>query len=272
MPQLSAPTETQGKITVDSIRKTFIKRSGKTTERVEALRDVTFTVRKNEFMTVVGPSGCGKTTLLRIIDGLIAPDSGAVLVDGSPVYGPGPERGVVFQSFGLMPWKTVLDNVLFALELRKPEEKATHADTARHFIEMVGLKGFERHYPHELSGGMQQRVGLARALSINPDILLMDEPFSAIDAQTREILQEELLKIWEANKKTVVFITHSIDEAVYLSDRICILQPRPGTVKTIIENDLPHPRWTFPVRKEPRFGELREQVWSTVRSLMVPEV
>jgi len=254
------------KIIVKDVDKVFIKKSGKEIEKIEALRGINFTVRKDEFLTVVGPSGCGKTTLLRIIDGLIKPEKGEVLIDGRPIDGPGPDRGVVFQNFGLLPWKTVLANVMFALELRKPEEKQTHKDTALKFIEIVGLKGFENHYPHELSGGMQQRVGFARALSIDPDILLMDEPLAAVDAQTREILQEELLKIWQENRKTVVFITHSIDEAVYLSDRILVLDSRPGRVRVAIQNDLPHPRWTYPVRKEPKFGELREHVWSMIRS------
>ena len=253
------------KIVVNNIDKTFMKKSGREYERVEALKGINFTVKKDEFMTVVGPSGCGKTTLLRIIDGLIKPERGEVLIDGKAITGPGENRGVVFQSFGLMPWKTVIDNVKFALLLRKPDLSEQHDEIARKYIDIVGLGGFEKHYPHELSGGMQQRVGFARALSIDPDILLMDEPLAAVDAQTREILQEELLRVWENNKKTVLFITHSIDEAVLMADRILVLDARPGKVRTIIENDMPHPRWKYSARKEPKFAELREEVWCMIK-------
>ncbi|HIC83653.1 MAG TPA: ABC transporter ATP-binding protein [Candidatus Marinimicrobia bacterium] len=254
------------KIEINEISKNFYKKSGNKFQCVEALKGINFSVRKDEFMTVVGPSGCGKTTLLRIIDGLIKPDTGTVLIDGNPITGPGEDRSVVFQNFGLMPWKNVLDNVKFALLLRKPELKEQHNEIARKYINIVGLAGFENHYPHELSGGMQQRVGFARALSIDPDILLMDEPLASVDAQTREILQEELLKIWGRNKKTVLFITHSIDEAVLLADRILVLDARPGKVRTIISNDMPHPRWMYPVRKDPKFAELREEVWGMIRT------
>jgi ABC-type nitrate/sulfonate/bicarbonate transport system ATPase subunit len=258
--------ESGDKIVVRDIDKFFHKKCGREFELVEALKGINFSVKKDEFMTVVGPSGCGKTTLLRVIDGLIKPDKGEVLIDGKPITGPGEDRGVVFQNFGLMPWKTVLDNVKFALLLRKPEMKEQHDEIAHKYIKIIGLTGFENHYPHELSGGMQQRVGFARALCIDPDILLMDEPLAAVDAQTREILQEELLRVWEENRKTVLFITHSIDEAVLLADRILVLDARPGKVRTIIENDLPHPRWKYSVRKEPKFAELREEVWGMIRT------
>ncbi|CAB3288400.1 Nitrate transporter protein CmpC [Methanocaldococcus lauensis] len=208
---------------------------------VKALDNINLEVYENEFLTVMGPSGCGKTTLLRIIAGLDYPTEGRVLLDGREVKGPGADRGVVFQQYTLMPWRTVLKNVTFGLEL-KGIPKKERIEIAKKYIKLVGLEGFENAYPYQLSGGMQQRVAIARTLANDPEIVLMDEPFAALDAQTRNILQNELLKIWQKQKKTVFFVTHSIDEAVYLSDRVVVLTARPGRIKEIIKIDLERPR------------------------------
>jgi ABC-type nitrate/sulfonate/bicarbonate transport system ATPase subunit len=232
---------------------------------VLALSDIDFEVRDNEFVTVIGPSGCGKTTLLRIIAGLIPYQQGEVSIDSRPVTGPGPERAVVFQNFALMPWADVLGNVTFGLEVRgKP--KGESEDRARELIKLVGLEGFERRLPKELSGGMQQRVGLARALAVNPQILLMDEPFGALDEQTRRLLQEQLLQLWERERKTVVFITHSMEEAVMLGDRVMLMTPRPGKVKEMIEVPLKRPR-SRDVEKSPAFVEIKEYLWENLRAM-----
>ncbi len=252
-----------GTVEVRDISKAFVKRMGRDVQTIHALDRVNLTVREGEFVSIVGPSGCGKTTLLRIIDGLILPDEGEVCINGHVVREPGRDRAMVFQDFGLLPWKTVTENIRFALQMRKIP--GDHSEIVRRHVELVGLKGFEHHYPHELSGGMQQRVGIARALTIDPEVLLMDEPFAALDAQMREVLQAELLKIWEQTAKTIIFITHSIDEAVYLSDRVVVLSQRPGQVRETVRVDLPQPRWSYPVRKEPRFWELREYVWELIR-------
>src|ERR1700722_12564520 len=212
-----------------------------------ALRDLDFQVRDNEFLCIVGPSGCGKTTLLRIVAGLVKPETGSVFIDGKPAGGPSSDRCMVFQHFGLLPWRTVLGNVEFGLELQgvNRAERRTRAERS---IEMLHLDGFQHHYPHQLSGGMQQRTGLARALSLDPSMLLMDEPFSALDAHTRELLQEELLRLWERTHKSVLFVTHSIDEAIYLADRIVVMEPHPGRIKEILEVELPRPRFGYDAR------------------------
>jgi NitT/TauT family transport system ATP-binding protein len=210
----------------------------------------------------LGPSGCGKTTLLRIIDSLIARDSGDVLIDGSPVAEPRSDIAVVFQHFGLFPWKTVFENVAYGLRMAG----APRADIERkvpEFIKLVGLSGFENAFPYQMSGGMQQRCGLARALAVEPNVLLMDEPFAAVDAQTREILQFELLRIWEQRPTAMVFVTHSIEEAVLLGHRVIVLKGRPSSIHETITIDLPQPR-TRETLREPRFAELREQVWGTL--------
>jgi ABC-type nitrate/sulfonate/bicarbonate transport system ATPase subunit len=232
---------------------------------VLALSDIDFEVRDNEFVTVIGPSGCGKTTLLRIIAGLIPYQQGEVSIDSRPVTGPGPERAVVFQNFALMPWADVLGNVTFGLEVRG-KSKGESEDRARELIKLVGLEGFERRLPKELSGGMQQRVGLARALAVNPQILLMDEPFGALDEQTRRLLQEQLLQLWERERKTVVFITHSMEEAVMLGDRVMLMTPRPGKVKEMIEVPLKRPR-SRDVEKSPAFVEIKEYLWENLRAM-----
>jgi NitT/TauT family transport system ATP-binding protein len=230
--------------------------------RFAALRDVSLEVATGEFISIVGASGCGKTTLLRIVDGLVAPTRGEVRVDGKPVTKPGPDRGFVFQQDALFPWRTVLDNIMFGLEVqgRARREARQRADE---LVRLVGLAGFEQHYPHELSGGMRQRANLARALTIDPQILLMDEPFAALDAQTRELMQSELLRIWRSNRKTVLFVTHQIDEAVYLADRVVVMTSRPGQVKATLEVGIPRPR-DLSVKRTPRFLELVDAIWKMI--------
>jgi NitT/TauT family transport system ATP-binding protein len=231
-------------------------------KRFEALRDVSIAVDAGEFISLVGASGCGKTTLLRIVDGLLSPTRGQVWVDGRPVTRPGPDRGFVFQQDALFPWRTVLDNVIFGLEVQGRNRRESR-ERADRLLRLVGLIGFEQHFPHELSGGMRQRANLARALTIDPDVLLMDEPFAALDAQTREIMQAELLRIWRSNRKTVMFVTHQIDEAVYLSDRVVVMTSRPGQVKATIEIDIPRPR-DLSVKRTPHFLELVDEIWKMI--------
>ena len=223
------------KIVVDHASKLFLEGS------VVAFRNVDLQIRNQEVLCVVGPSGCGKTTLLRCIGGLLAPSSGQVLIDGQAVDCPREGVAIVFQHFGLLPWKSVMDNVAFGLRIAgAPREVIT--ERLDHYIQLVGLSGFETHYPYQLSGGMQQRVGLARALAIDPQILLMDEPFASVDAQTREVLQEELLQLHERERKTMIFITHSIDEAIMLGDRVAVMASRPGRLKEVLPVDFPRPR------------------------------
>ena len=227
-----------------------------------ALEDVNLQVMEGEFVSVVGPSGCGKTTFVSVVDGLVPATAGSILVDGKTVTRPGPDRAMVFQDASLLPWRSVLKNVTYGLECnhvgaREAKERAIH------FIEMVGLSGFEHHYPYELSGGMQQRVNLARALVMDPEILLMDEPFASLDAQTRETMQEELLQIWLKAKKTVLFITHQIDEAIFLSDRVAVFTARPGRVKQIIDIGLERPR-KLSLKRDRRFHEIEDDIWSLI--------
>jgi len=231
------------KIIVDHASKLFLEGS------VVAFRNVDLQIRNREVLCVVGPSGCGKTTLLRCIGGLLAPSSGQVLIDGQVVARPREGVAIVFQHFGLLPWKTVVDNVAFGLRIAGTPA-AVIAERLRHYIGLVGLTGFENHYPYQLSGGMQQRVGLARALAIDPEILLMDEPFASVDAQTREVLQEELLQLHERERKTMLFITHSIDEAIILGDRVAVMAARPGQVKGILSVEFPRPRAPAAVRAQ----------------------
>ncbi len=252
-------------IQIRNLAKTFHTRDDDGTGGVMAIEGLDLDVADHEFLTIIGPSGCGKTTLLRIIAGLIPFEQGEVLIDGRPVTGPGPDRAVVFQNFALLPWATVLDNVAFGLELRGVPKQERY-ETAMRLIKLVGLEGFERRIPRELSGGMQQRVGLARALAVDPQILLMDEPFGSLDEQTRRLLQEELLRIWETQRKTVVFITHSMEEAVLLGDRVVLMSPRPGRVKEIIQVPLPRPRGRE-VEKSPGFVETKEYLWENLRQM-----
>jgi len=223
------------------------------------LSDISLHFQSSEFVSIVGASGCGKTTFLRILDGLIEPTSGDVLIDGQKVSAPSTSRGFVFQKDSLWPWRTTLGNILFGLQIQRRPRREAEA-TARHLIDLVGLKGFESHYPHQLSGGMRQRVNLARALAIDPEVLLMDEPFAALDAQTREVMQIELLRIWNEQRKTVVFVTHQIDEAVFLSDRVVVFDVRPGRVKEIVDIVLPRPR-TFAVKRTAEFVAYVDRIW-----------
>ena len=250
-------------IEVRDLRKTFPALRDR--PALDALADFTLQVRAQEFVCLLGPSGCGKTTLLRILAGLLPWESGEVLIDGRPVAGPGPDRAMVFQHYALLPWADVLTNVAFGLDLRRksPEEKW---QTARRWIEAVGLSGFERHYPRELSGGMQQRVGLARALAVEPSILLMDEPFGSVDAQTRRVLQEDLVRLQQSNPRTVVFVTHSMEEAVRLGDRVVLVSPRPGRVVESIDVPFPHPR-SEEVRVDKAFVELKEYLWGRLQGM-----
>jgi NitT/TauT family transport system ATP-binding protein len=253
------------KIEIDRVEK-FYRKVGKNgrADLVHALRDVNLTVGETEFVSLLGPSGCGKTTLLKALDGLVPYDSGQIRVSGKPIAGPGRDRAFVFQNFGLFPWRTVFGNVVFPLEsARRP--KREREEVARKYIDMVGLTGFIDHHPHELSGGMQQRVGIARALAVNPEILLMDEPFGALDAQTRELMQIELLGIWERTRKTVVFVTHSVDEAIFLSGRIAVFSAHPGTIIEILDVPFPYPRTDGNVKLDPRFAELRFRIWEMLR-------
>ena len=252
-------------IVVRGLGKTFPGRRGNAP--VQALKGVDLTVRDNEFVTVLGPSGCWKTTLLRHIAGLVPWDEGEILIDGSPVTGPGPERAVVFQSFALMPWATVIDNVAFGLDLRGMP-KAERERAARELIGLVGLRGFEDRHPWELSGGMQQRVGLARALAVRPRVLLMDEPFGALDEQTRRVLQEQLLALWEQNPITVIFITHSMEEAVLLGDRVVLLSPRPGRVEEIVDVPLARPRSKDldALERSPELANTTADLWRRLRA------
>ncbi|MGZ8445365.1 MAG: ABC transporter ATP-binding protein [Candidatus Binatia bacterium] len=254
-------------VEIERVSKSFHKTVKEHTTEVKALTDVNLSIRANEFLSIIGPSGCGKTTLLKMIDGLIPYDSGKISIAGKPVTAPGPDRALVFQTFALLPWRTVLANVEFSLELRHMRAQQ-RTEIARDCLQRVGLSDFETHYPHELSGGMQQRAGLARALAVNPSILLMDEPFGAVDAQTRQLLQEELLELWQRERKTVIFITHSMDEAVYLSDRVVVMTPRPGQVAEILDVPLARPRSAEAVRRDPKFVELTNYIWDSLKKAM----
>lgn len=234
----------------------------RTNTRLLALDGVNLTIMDGEFVSIVGPSGCGKTTFLSVVDGLIPATAGRIVVDGQAVAKPGPDRAVVFQDASLLPWRTVLKNVVYGLECQGMNGREA-GDRAAHFIDMVGLSGFEHHYPYELSGGMQQRVNLARALVMDPKILLMDEPFASLDAQTRELMQEELLQIWAKSGKTVMFVTHQIDEAIYLSDRVVVFSGRPGRVKDSITVDIERPR-RLGIKREPRFHALEDRIWGLI--------
>ena len=232
--------------------------------KVIALEDVSFEVQPYESFCILGPSGCGKTTLLRLVDCLMPRDEGEIILDGEPVTAPRPDVAMVFQHFGLFPWKDLEENIAYGLLLRgRPKEEITQR--VEHYIQLAGLKGFEKCYPYQLSGGMQQRAGLARALAVNPSLLLMDEPFGSLDAQTRETLQEELSKILEQERKTMLFVTHSIDEAIYLGDRILLMTPRPGKIREILPVDIPRPRDITQVRSHPRSVQLRAHIWEQLK-------
>lgn len=250
------------KLRVEGLSKTF-----QTNRKAHTvLRGLTFGVAEGEFVSLIGESGCGKTTVLRIVQGLLSSDAGQVVVDGNVVTGPGRDRGLVFQQANLLPWRTARRNVEFGLELQGLSRSQRSA-RAGELLDLVGLGGFADHYPHQMSGGMQQRIGLARALAIDPSVLLMDEPFSALDAQTREVLQKELLRIHAETRKTVLFVTHDLDEALYLSDRVVILAANPGRVKQVIDVPFERPRGELTeLRGLPEFQQLRSQVWQLIRS------
>ena len=276
-------------IKIDNVKKIYPVEKG---DDVIALNGVNLEIRKNEFICVVGPSGCGKTTLLNIIAGLEQPTSGSATIHGRPILGPGPDRGVIFQQYALFPWSTVKKNVMYATKFIKHEVPAKDKDgnviykvdesgnkvpvmkttkytklereaIARKYIEMVQLNGFENKYPKELSGGMKQRVAIARGYALNSEVLLLDEPFGALDAQTRSQLQEDLLRTWEKERKTCFFITHDVDECVLLASRVIIMSARPGQVKEVIDIDLPYPR-TQATKLDPKFQEYRNHIWDVV--------
>jgi len=264
----SAETAGEPAIVADSAAKLFLDGA------VVAFHQLSLKIKRNEIMCVVGPSGCGKTTLLRCIAGLTDLSSGQLLVHGKAVDGRPPDGvAMVFQHFGLLPWKTVFDNAAFGLAMAGVARDKIK-QTVAHYLELVGLAGFENHYPYQLSGGMQQRVGLVRALAMNPSVLLMDEPFAALDAQTREILQEELLHLMERSdeRKTMVFITHSIDEAILLGDRIAVMSARPGRIKEVLDMPFGRPRDVDVVRTDPRFSELRLHIWRQLHTARPTQV
>ncbi len=249
------------KLQIDRLTKRYwLERENR---QVLALSDVSFSVEDGEFVAIVGPSGCGKTTMLNIVAGLLPYEEGAVLIDGKRTTGPGTDRAVVFQHSSLLPWRTISRNVRYGMELQRRFDEAAMRERTERFIKLVGLSGFERHFPSELSGGMQQRVNLARALAADPAVLLMDEPFAALDAQTREFMQAELLKIWATAKKTVVFITHQINEAIYLADRVVVMSARPGRVKEVFDVPFERPR-NLSLKREPRFLELEDSIWKLI--------
>lgn len=252
------------KIKFERVTQTFLVRDEhkKGVQReFTAIKDIDFSVKEGEFITLVGPSGCGKSTLLDLLLGLTTPAKGRILIDGREIKGPGLDRGIVFQQYALFPWKTARGNIEFGLEA-KGIPKSEWKEKVEYYLDLVGLKQFADRYPHELSGGMKQRVAIARSLAFNPDVLLMDEPFAALDAQTRETLQTELLRIWEKTGKTIIFITHGIDEAVYLGERVVVLSPNPGTVKKILDIPLKHRLADADIKSNPEFIKARREVWS----------
>jgi NitT/TauT family transport system ATP-binding protein len=258
---------TTPKIELEKVSKTFgVQERGRAAlkpARFIALSEMSFQVGAGEFLVIVGPSGCGKSTLLDLLAGLTKPCSGRILLDGKPIGGPAMDRGIVFQQYALFPWRTALENVAFGLEVQGIAEKARR-EIAQRYLSLVGLDGFEHRHPHELSGGMKQRVAIARSLAYEPEVLMMDEPFAALDAQTRETLQAELVRIWKASGKTIIFITHGIDEAVALGQRVAIMTSGPGKIKTVVEvpEDL---RQSDDVRSHPDFAAVRHEIWSVLR-------
>ncbi len=250
------------KLAIEEVSRTFPGVRGGPPTR--ALEPTSLGVQDNDFICILGPSGCGKSTLLRIVAGLDEPTGGRVRLDGGPVTGPGPDRGMVFQSYTLFPWLTVRQNICFGLrEKGVPQDEQER--TAAHFIDRVGLRGFESHYPKMLSGGMQQRTALARALANDPKILLLDEPFGALDNQTRALMQELLLGIWEADRKTVLFVTHDIDEAIFMASRVAVMTARPGRIKSDLRIDLPHPRH-YTVKTTPEFSAYKARLTEEIRA------
>ena len=248
-------------LSIQGVSRTFTNTKGVATQ---ALLPVNFEVRDNDFVTILGPSGCGKSTMLRIVAGLDFPTAGQVVLDGQVVDGPGADRGMVFQSYTLFPWLTVAQNIRFGLR-EKGVSEAVQKERSDYFIAKVGLRGFENHFPKQLSGGMQQRTAIARALANDPKILLMDEPFGALDNQTRVLMQELLLGIWEAERKTVLFVTHDIDEAIFMANRVAVFSARPGRIKADIAVDLPHPRH-YTIKTSPEFMDLKARLTEEIRT------
>jgi len=251
-------------LSIQQVSRSFPSPRGAGHPPLQALQPVDFDVRDNDFVTILGPSGCGKSTLLRIVAGLDTPSGGRVLLDGQPVVGPGADRGMVFQSYTLFPWLTIEQNVRFGLRERGMSE-AEQRERSDFFIQRVGLRGFEQHFPKQLSGGMQQRTAIARALANDPKILLLDEPFGALDNQTRVLMQELLLGIWEASRKTVLFVTHDIDEAIFMANRVAVFSARPGRIKSEIAVDFPHPRH-YTIKTSPAFSELKARLTEEIRA------
>ena len=247
-------------VAVDVTKRYWIEREQRD---ILALERVNLSVQEQEFVCIVGPSGCGKTTFLNMVAGLLPCEEGTLTIDGRILEGPGTDRAMVFQSASLLPWRTVFENILFGMQLHKKFSKQDMQDRAAHFIKMVGLQGTENQYPSELSGGMQQRVNLARALATDADILLMDEPFASLDAQTREFMQEELLKIWERAGKTVLFITHQIDEAIFLADRVFVFGTKPGRLKAEIIIPFDRPR-SLKMKRDPEFIQITDKIWQLI--------
>ncbi|MCA0001453.1 MULTISPECIES: ABC transporter ATP-binding protein [unclassified Mesorhizobium] len=249
------------KLLIEGVSRTFAGVRGGSP--VQALMPVDLAVAANDFITILGPSGCGKSTLLRIVAGLEAPSEGRVLLDGKAVIRPGPDRGMVFQSYTLFPWLTVAENIAFGLRERGMAERE-RGEIVASYIDLVGLKGFENHWPKQLSGGMQQRTAIARALANDPAILLLDEPFGALDNQTRGLMQELLLGIWERRKKTVLFVTHDIEEAIFMASRVVVMTARPGRIKSDVAIDLPHPRH-YTLKTSPEFSVLKARLTEDIR-------
>ncbi len=262
------------KIEAINVKKVYdIRSTGKKTDPEDciftALGGVNLKVEEGEFLVILGPSGCGKSTFLDIVAGLSEPDEGTIYIDGNPITGPGLDRGIVFQQYALLPWRNALNNVTFPLE-SKNIEKERREEIARNYLSLVGLTGFEERYPYELSGGMKQRVAIARALAIDPEVLLLDEPFAAVDAQTREILQTDLLNITYDSNKTVIFITHSIDEAVFLADRVAVMTARPGVIKEIVDVTIPREkRFTDDIKSTADFVQIRHKLWELLKEEVV---
>jgi NitT/TauT family transport system ATP-binding protein len=262
----SAPTAPSPYLEVDRVSIRFTSKAGGRTQEISVLDELSLSLRKGEFCCIVGPSGCGKSTSLRIIDGLQPASSGDVRIDGQTVTGPRPDIAFVFQHFNLLPWRSLLDNVGFGLDnLGLPKKE--RSERARRWLDTVGLGEFAQFYPSQVSGGMQQRVGLARALAVEPKLLLMDEPFGAVDAQTRMLLQNEVLRLWEADQKTVVFVTHDIEEALFLADRVLIMGPRPSKVLREIVVPFPRPRVDH-IRGNAEFAMLKDEIWTELKSAM----
>ena len=254
------PVANETKISIQGVTKIFSGKRGDVT----ALKELSLDVRDGEFLVIVGASGCGKTTLLNLVAGFDAPTRGRIMLDGEPVDGITPECGMIFQQYALFPWKTVQENVEFGLKMKRMPKKERRQRAAR-FIDIVGLNGFEKSYPHHLSGGMKQRVSIARSLANDPKVMLLDEPFAALDAMTRQVLQEQLVRIYEKHRKTILFITHSIDEALLLSSRIAVMTARPGRIAQEIVNDLPYPR-NADVQLSSRFMEIKRTIWESVQA------